>query len=246
MKPFPIPRNLWRRAARVALWLAAAFLVLTALPVLVLRWVDPPTSAFMMERRVDGVFHPARRVAVDYRWTNWNEINPWLGLAVISAEDQRFLEHNGFDFESIRKALEQNVHRRTPRGASTITQQVAKNLFLWPGRNIGRKAAEAWFTVLIESFWPKQRILEVYVNVAEFGDGVYGAGAASRRYFHKRPMRLTLHDAALLAAVLPSPRRFHVEHPTVYVQRRAWWIERQMSHLGRDHLASFDAGVGSR
>jgi monofunctional biosynthetic peptidoglycan transglycosylase len=161
---------------------------------------------------------------------------------VIAAEDQNFLEHGGFDYASIRKAMEQNRRRGRTRGASTITQQVAKNLFLWPGRNFVRKGMEAWFTVVIEAFWSKQRILEVYLNVAEFGDGVYGVGAASRHFFNKRPSRLTRHESALLAAVLPSPRRFHVDRPSTYVQRRSWWIERQMSHLGADHLAALDRG----
>jgi monofunctional biosynthetic peptidoglycan transglycosylase len=234
------------RVLRVAAWIAVAGLALTLLPVIVLRWVDPPTSAFMMERRVEGIMAPSRRVPISYRWSDWRDISPHAKLAVVAAEDQNFLVHEGFDFVSIQKAMEHNRRRGRTRGASTISQQVAKNLFLWPGRNFLRKGLEAGYTVLIELVWPKQRILEVYLNVSEFGDGVYGVGAASRRYFDKRPSRLTRHEAALLAAVLPNPRRFRVERPSTYVQRRSWWIERQMSHLGREHLASLDRGDDRR
>lgn len=230
------------RLFRVIGWIAVAIFALTFLPVLALRWIDPPTSAFMVGRRLQGIVTPSRRVPVHYQWTDWSDISPNAKLAVVAAEDQNFLVHEGFDFESIQKAMEHNRRRGRVRGASTISQQVAKNLFLWPGRNFVRKGLEAGFTTLIEVAWPKQRILEVYLNVAEFGDGVYGVGAASRRYFNKKPARLTRHEAALLAAVLPNPRRFRAERPSTYVQRRSWWIERQMAHLGRDHLAALDGG----
>jgi monofunctional biosynthetic peptidoglycan transglycosylase len=225
---------------RALAWTGAAGVVITVLPVLALRWIDPPSSAFMLERRVAGVFAPSRKIPISYQWTDWKNISPYAKLAVVAAEDQNFLAHEGFDFESIEKALAHNRRRGRLRGASTISQQVAKNLFLWSGRSFLRKGLEAGYTVLIELLWPKQRILEVYLNVAEFGDGVYGVGPASRRYFHKRPSRLTRHEAALLAAVLPSPRRFHAERPGTYVLRRSWWIERQMAHLGRDHLAALE------
>ena len=240
-------RFLSRRGfGRLLGWIAVAILVATVLPVLALRWVDPPTSAFMLERRAQGIFDPSRRVTVSYQWTDWRDISPDLKLAVVAAEDQRFLDHAGFDLGSIQKAMEQNRGRRRARGASTLSQQVAKNLFLWPGRSFVRKGIEAGLTVLIEIAWPKQRILEVYLNVAEFGDGVYGAGAASRRFFNKKPSRLTRHEAAVLAAVLPSPKRFRADQPSTYVQRRSWWIERQMSHLGNDHLAVLDPRDGRR
>jgi monofunctional biosynthetic peptidoglycan transglycosylase len=231
-----------RRVALLAGWLAIAFMAATLLPVLALRWIDPPTSAFMLQRRVAGIVNPARRVAIDYRWVDFDDMSPSVRLSVVAAEDQRFLEHGGFDFESIRKALEDNKTRQRPRGASTITQQVAKNLFLWPGRNVARKGMEAAYTVMLEVLWPKRRILEVYLNIAEFGDGIYGVGAASRRYFDRAPSRLTRHQAALLAAVLPSPRRMHADRPSSYVQRRSWWIERQMYHLGGAHLQVLDGG----
>jgi monofunctional biosynthetic peptidoglycan transglycosylase len=225
-----------KRALRVALWIVAATVAVTVLPVTALRWIDPPTSAFMILRRLEGVFAPSRRAAIEYTWVDLADISRNAQLAVIAAEDQKFLEHEGFDFESIEKALEARRRRGRQRGASTISQQVAKNLFLWPGKNWVRKGLEAGFTVLIESLWPKRRILEVYLNIAEFGDGVYGVEAASRRFFARPPSRLTRHQAALLAAVLPNPRRFHVESPSRYVQRRGWWIEREMMRLGSSHL----------
>lgn len=225
-----------KRFARIAIWTLAATMALTVVPVAAMRWIDPPTSAFMLERRFEGVFNPKRRVAIRYDWVDFADISRNAQLAVIAAEDQKFLEHEGFDFESIEKALEARKRRGRVRGASTISQQVAKNLFLWPGKNWVRKGIEAGYTVLIETFWPKRRILEVYLNIAEFGDGVYGVGAASRHFYDKTPARLTRHEAALLAAVLPNPKRFRVERPTPYVQRRSWWIERQMMRLGSAHL----------
>jgi monofunctional biosynthetic peptidoglycan transglycosylase len=214
-----------------------AFLVAAAGPVIVYRWVDPPTSAFMIERRLDGLVNASRRVTIRYQWTDWKIISPSARLAMVAAEDQRFVEHDGFDFEAIGKARVHNQRRGRLRGASTISQQVAKNLFLWPGRSWFRKGLEAGYTILIEALWPKRRVLEVYLNVAEFGDGVYGVGAASRYFFGHPPARLTRSESALLAAVLPNPKRFRVERPSTYVQRRAWWIERQMIRLGPGHLS---------
>jgi monofunctional glycosyltransferase len=226
---------------RAAGWAVVGVVAFSVIPVAALRWVNPPTSAFMMQRTAAGILSPARRASVSFQWTDWRDISPYVKLAVVAAEDQNFLAHDGFDRAAIEKALRENARRGKLRGGSTISQQVAKNLFLWPGRNIVRKGLEAGYTVLIELFLPKQRILEIYLNVAEFGDGVYGVGAASRRYFQKRPARLTRHEAALLAAVLPNPRRYRAERPGKYVQRRSWWVERQMAHLGGDHLAALDA-----
>ncbi len=221
-----------RRVLKVAGWVCVVWMALTVTPVIALRWIDPPTSAFMMQRRIEGIMSPSRRVTIRYQWTDWNRISKNARLAMIAAEDQRFADHDGFDFEAIEKAREHNRGRGRLRGASTISQQVAKNLFLWPGRSWFRKGMEAGYTVLIEMLWPKRRVLEVYLNLAEFGDGVYGVGAASRRFFDKTPARLTRKESALLAAVLPNPKRFRVDHPSKYVQRRAWWIERQMIRLG--------------
>jgi monofunctional biosynthetic peptidoglycan transglycosylase len=230
-----------RTLLKAAAWALVAWVAFTVVPVLAYRWIDPPTSAFIVQRHIQGMVRPSTRVDVRYEWTDWDRISKNARLAMIAAEDQRFADHDGFDFEAIEKAREHNRRRGRLRGASTISQQVAKNLFLWPGRSWFRKGLEAGYTVLIEAFWPKQRVLEVYLNVAEFGDGVYGVGAASRRYFDKSPARLSRHESALLAAVLPNPKRFKVDKPSKYVQRRAWWIERQMIRLGPQALAALSS-----
>lgn len=193
---------------------------------LALRWLTPPATAFML-------LDPVPLEAIDYQWTAWDAIDPSVLVAFIASEDQKFPAHFGFDLASIRDAIEDRRDGGTLRGASTITQQVAKNLFLWPGRSFVRKAIEAYFTVLIELTWSKRRILEVYVNVAELGPGVYGVGAASRRYFGKRPDAIDPGEAALLAAVLPSPKRLHVDDPSDYLRDRQRWIVGQMRRLSR-------------
>lgn len=163
-------------------------------------------------------------------WVDWNEISPQLAIAVVAAEDQNFPHHSGFDFGSIRAAVRERQRRR--RGASTISQQVAKNLFLWPGRSWVRKGLEACLTLYIEVLWPKRRILEVYLNIAELGPGIFGAEAAARSFFDRPASRLSARQAALLAAVLPSPRRMSATQPSAYVRRRVEWIERQVEQLG--------------
>ena len=200
--------------------------------VLCLRWVPPPTSAFMLERKFEKLFLAEKKTTIIYRWIDWKLISPHLPVAVIAAEDQKFPYHWGFDFESILKAVEKNKKRGRLRGASTITQQVAKNLFLWPGRSYLRKGLEAYFTVLLELLWSKHRILEVYVNIAEFGNDTYGVYAAAKTFWGKSPSRLTREDAALLAAVLPNPRKLSVKNPSPYVIERGRWIEEQMEQLG--------------
>jgi monofunctional biosynthetic peptidoglycan transglycosylase len=167
-----------------------------------------------------------------YRWTPWDQVATTLPIALVAAEDQKFPRHRGFDLAAIQSALADADDGERLRGASTISQQVAKNLFLWNGRSFVRKGLEAYFTVLIEALWPKRRILEMYMNIAEFGPGIYGAGAASERFFHTSPAHLTAAQAALLAAVLPNPTRLRVDRPSAYVQRRAAWIQRQARQLG--------------
>lgn len=169
---------------------------------------------------------------VRHKWTDWNQIASPMKVAVIASEDQTFPSHHGFDLKSIDQALDERKRGRRIRGASTISQQVAKNLFLWNGRSWVRKGLEAYFTVLIETLWPKQRILEVYLNVAEFGRGVYGVGVASEAFFRKSPKRLTSAEAALLAAVLPNPKRLRANAPSNYVRTRQEWIMGQMRGLG--------------
>ncbi|MGK2913116.1 MAG: monofunctional biosynthetic peptidoglycan transglycosylase [Porticoccaceae bacterium] len=199
--------------------------------VLCLRWIPPPTSAFMIERQLGDLFSGRRSTPLHYRWLPWQAMPRSMALAVIAAEDQKFPYHLGFDVNSILKAAENNTETRV-RGASTISQQVAKNLFLWPGRSYLRKGLEAYFTLLLELLWPKGRILEVYLNIAEFGDGVYGVSAAAEVLFRKRPAQLSTFDASTLAAVLPNPKLFDAKHPSPYVRERSGWIRRQMAQLG--------------
>jgi monofunctional biosynthetic peptidoglycan transglycosylase len=213
---------------KVAKWVAlacAGAVLLSMLAVLLLRWIDPVTSSFMMRAQATGE-------KVQYRWVDMAQISPHAQMAVIAAEDQLFPFHPGFDLDAIRDAAERNARSKRTRGASTISQQVAKNLFLWPERSFVRKGLEAWFTVLIEFMWPKERTLEVYLNIAQFGRGVYGVEAASKRYFRKTAAKLDRYEAATLAAVLPNPRRFRVDRPSPYLASRRDWIVAQMRGLG--------------
>lgn len=213
----------------IAKWVAlacASVVLLSMLAVLLLRWIDPVTSSFMLRAQL------VRGERIQYQWVDMDAISPHAQMAVIAAEDQLFPFHPGFDLDAIRDAAERNTRSKRTRGASTISQQVAKNLFLWPERSFVRKGLEAWFTVLIEFMWPKERTLEVYLNIAEFGRGVYGVEAASRRYFRKSAGKLDRYEAATLAAVLPNPRRFRVDRPSPYVVSRRDWIVAQMRGLG--------------
>jgi monofunctional biosynthetic peptidoglycan transglycosylase len=220
------------RLLRWLLYVLLGWLVLSFATVLLLRWVDPPTSAFMLREQVGAWWNDNDTYVLRQRWVDWAQIATPMKVAVIASEDQRFPEHNGFDFQQINKALEQRERGRRSRGASTISQQVAKNLFLWSGRSWMRKGLEAFYTVLIEWLWPKQRILEVYLNIAEFGTGTFGAGAASETFFRKPAARLSTYDAALLAAVLPSPKRMRVSKPSRYMKSRQQQIVAQMRMLG--------------
>jgi monofunctional biosynthetic peptidoglycan transglycosylase len=224
-------RSLPARLIRGLVVLTCAWVALTLLCVAVLRWIDPPTTAFMLREYIGP-----RDYRVRHTWVEWDRIAAPMKLAVIAAEDQTFPDHHGFDLKSIDQAWQERERGRRVRGASTITQQVAKNLFLWSGRSWVRKALEAYFTVLIELLWPKERILEVYLNIAEFGRGIYGVGAASETFFRKSAARLTTHDAALLAAVLPNPKRLRAHDPSRYVRSRQQWIMRQMRGLGGSSL----------
>jgi monofunctional biosynthetic peptidoglycan transglycosylase len=200
-----------------------------------MRWWDPFSSAFMMAAKME---HASEKdYTTRYSWVDLDHISPNAALAVIASEDQQFPFHTGFDFKSIREAVRENAHRKRPRGASTISQQVAKNLFLWNGGGYARKALEAWFTVLIELTWPKERILEVYLNIAEFGRGIFGVEEASRAFFRKPAARLSQPEAATLAAVLPNPIRMHAERPSPYVISQRERIIGQMRALGgREYL----------
>lgn len=216
-------------------WIALAILacvILSVAVVLALRWVDPPTSAFMLEARLQALSEGDRTYRTDYEWVNLEQISSHAAIAVIASEDQQFPFHAGFDLNSIRESVRASEKGKKLRGASTISQQVAKNLFLWNGRSYFRKGIEAWMTVLIEFIWPKERILEVYLNIVEFGKGVYGAEAAARRFYHKPAARLTSSEAAVLAAVLPNPIKMHADRPSAYVQERRDYILGQMRALG--------------
>lgn len=171
-------------------------------------------------------------MALRYDWVAYRDISPYAALAVIAGEDQRFPDHHGFDFIEIQDALDDLDEGKPLRGASTLSQQVAKNLFLWSGRSFVRKGLEVWFTVLLELLWSKERILEVYLNIAEFGENTFGVGAASQHFFDKAAAGLTMGEAARLAAVLPNPVRYRVDRPSAYVLKRQRWIERQMRQLG--------------
>ena len=224
-----------RLARRLLKTLGAALLawvLVTAIPVLVLRWLHPLTSAIMLEAQLEARLAGQHRYQTDYRWVDLEHISPHAAIAVIASEDQQFPFHAGFDFDSIRDAVRASERGRRLRGASTISQQVARNLFLWPGRSFVRKGIEAYFTVLLEALWPKERILEVYLNVAQFGRGIYGVEAAARRFYHEPASRLTAGQAALLAAVLPDPVRWHVDRPSRFVAWKQQWILAQMRNLG--------------
>jgi monofunctional biosynthetic peptidoglycan transglycosylase len=213
-----------RSVAGTVLTLLLALLLLPLLAIVALRWLSPPTTSFMLQSPTQPV---------QYRWVPASQVADVARRAVIAAEDQKFWSHQGFDLEAIRKAQEYNRDpRHHRRGASTISQQTAKNLFLWPGGYL-RKALEAGLTLALEKLWGKQRILEMYLNIAEFGPGVYGVEAASRQYFHKPAAELTPEEAARLAAVLPNPRQWSVANPGAYVRARTAWIMGQMGYGSR-------------
>jgi monofunctional biosynthetic peptidoglycan transglycosylase len=218
--------QVWLRRIVGLLWkTAAAALAASIILMLLLRWLAPPTSAFMLRQRLEGM-------AIDYRWVSMDRISPYAALAVISSEDQKFFDHWGLDLEAITDAIRENQSHGHLRGASTISQQVVKNLFLWPGKSYLRKGIEVCLTLLLEALWPKQRILEVYLNIAELGRGVYGFEAAAQRFFGRPAARLTMQQAAMLAAVLPSPEHMFADRPSNYVHSRTWQIIEQMDALG--------------
>jgi monofunctional biosynthetic peptidoglycan transglycosylase len=220
-------RLLWRLIWRGAL----GFVVLSVALVLLFRFVPPPGSMVMVERKVQSWIN-SEPIDIQRQWRSWENLSSNAKLAVISAEDQRFPQHRGFDFVEMRRAWEASRDGERLRGASTLSQQTAKNVFLWSGRSWVRKGLEAWFTLLIETLWGKQRILEVYLNVAEWDTGVFGLEAAANHYFGASGSALTEHQASLLAAILPSPRTRSAARPDAQVERRSQWIRQQMRNLG--------------
>jgi monofunctional biosynthetic peptidoglycan transglycosylase len=212
---------------KVALW----FFIISISSVILYRWIPIPVTPLMIircvEQKMDG-----KKIILKKDWEPLENISPNLQLAVVCSEDQNFVRHSGFDFKAINKAIEYNEHHRRKRGASTISQQTAKNVFLWSGRSWLRKGMEVYFTFLIECLWSKERIMEVYLNVIETGNGIYGAQAAATTFFHKDANRLSKADAALIAAVLPNPIRFSIARPSSYILKRRGWIIHQMALWG--------------
>jgi len=242
----PTTRSLPFRIARFVGLVIVAWVALSWLVVLILRFVPPWTSATMMERRVEAFVTNEPDFTFRHRWVPADAVSPQVGLAMVAGEDQKFPFHHGFDIDAIQDAIDASDEGKRLRGASTISQQVAKNLFLWNGRSFVRKGLEAYFTVLIEATWPKRRILEVYMNIVELGNGIYGVGAASDVFYHTPPDRLGVIQAARLAAVLPNPRRFRVDAPSAYVQKRTAWIAQQMGQLGGPAYLTRPAPVAGR
>ncbi len=228
-----VKRQPIRALLKLIVKLSVFSLILFLLVLLLFRWVPIPTSAFIyhqnsLAKKSPRIYEPAR-----YTWVSLDKISPNLAMAVIAAEDQRFAKHWGVDTVEIKQALEDSRKEgKTPRGASTITQQVAKNLFLWNGRSYSRKFLELALSFALELVWSKERILEVYLNIAQFGDAIFGAQEASQRLFDKQPSELTIEEAAMLAAILPKPAISNVNDPRPHVRKKQQWILKQMKQLG--------------
>lgn len=208
-----------------------AFFIVSIISVIIFRWLPVPVTPLMLIRAVEQM-GDGKGVTMEHDWVPLEEISPKLQLAVVCSEDQNYLKHFGFDVGAIKKAMEENEEGKRLRGGSTITQQTAKNVFLWQGRSYLRKGLEAWFTLLIEVFWSKERIMEVYLNSIEMGNGIYGAEAASQHWFHKSAKKLTKDEAAAIAAILPNPLRLKANPATDYVSNRKAWIKQQMNFWG--------------
>lgn len=213
--------------SKVLIW----FLMVSVLWVLIYRFINPPITLLMIGRNIERKAH-GKSFKTEKKWVRFEDMSDNMKRAAVSAEDQLFLKHMGFDIKAIEKAYVSNEKGKKIKGGSTISQQTAKNVFLWPGRSWLRKGFEAYFTLLIEMFWSKERILEVYLNVIEMGDGIYGAEAASQEYYGKSCTQLSRAQAALIAACFPNPLRWTPNHPTRYIQHRQYLIMRNMKRLG--------------
>jgi monofunctional biosynthetic peptidoglycan transglycosylase len=237
-KPEPENNNkgrlskLIRCTARLLIQALMLVVLLFFIILLVYRWAPIPSSAFIFQQNSLANQFPKTYLKAAYEWQDWDGIPAHVALAVVAAEDQRFPQHWGIDIVELKKALAQNSKNKRSRGASTITQQTAKNLFLWNGRSYVRKVIEAAMSLGIEMAWPKKRILEVYLNIAQFGDAIFGIKAASQKLFDKTPEQLTIEEAALLAAVLPRPAVSNVNDPRPELRKRQRWILKQMKQLG--------------
>jgi monofunctional biosynthetic peptidoglycan transglycosylase len=221
-------KNIKRIVLRSILALVVTFVTISLLLVLPFKWLNPPVSALMIDRWLAAEYE----LNTTHRWLSWGLMPKEVALAVVTAEDQRFPLHSGIDLNEVFNAISAATKGKKLRGASTISQQVAKNMFLWNGRSWLRKGLELWFTALIEVVWGKQRILEVYLNIAEWGPGIFGVEQASRFYFGIKPDQLSPKRVALLASVLPNPHRYNPAYPSDYIQRRAEWNLQQQKQLG--------------
>lgn len=223
--------KLSKKVLRLVLYAIIFFIIISFLSVLVLKWIDPFITSIILQRKVNALFS-GESFFVEMEWSDYDKISKNISLAVIASEDQNFPFHFGFDVEQIEKVIEQSRKGRRLRGASTITQQLAKNLFLWEDRNIIRKGLEAYFTILLEALIDKKRILEIYLNVIEMDDMIFGVGSACSIFYQNDVKRISKEQAALLAAVIPNPKRFSVTNPSSYILRRKEWIMKQMNSLG--------------
>lgn len=220
---------------KIVLWSVVAFFGASFLTVALYQWLPVYATPLVVLRTIEYALD-GKWVPVHKDWVSIEDISPHLQKAVIASEDPKFLSHNGFDFEAIARALDSNKRRKIKMGASTISQQTAKNVFLYPSRTYFRKGLEAYFTLLMESMWDKRRILEVYLNVIELGPGVYGAEAAAQYYWNKPASKLTLGEAQLFAAILPNPRRWNPKRPTNFVLKRRNFIRRNLVLLGHSYF----------
>lgn len=225
----------FQKIIRWALKILGYFIACSVVIVLLLRWINPPTTAFMMQRSVTAWWNDEENFKLYQSWTDRDQISWHIKMAAIASEDQNFANHWGIDFGSVQKALEEYDRGQKLRGASTITQQTAKNLFLWPGQSYIRKGIEAYFALIMELLWSKERILEIYLNIAEFGDGVYGVQAAAQRYFNTTPANLSKAQSALMVTALPAPRRYNLAHPSSYMIGRRNWVMQYMTLLGNSY-----------
>jgi monofunctional biosynthetic peptidoglycan transglycosylase len=223
-------RSLWNRCFIFIVKTATALFVLSIALTVLYRWVNPPLTPLMVLRKIET------GLPIKHRWRSLEKISPNMINCAVAAEDNRFPEHHGFDWEAIQQAIDERTKGKRQRGASTISQQTAKNVFLWPHRSWLRKGLEVYFTCLIETFWSKRRIMEVYLNVIEMGNGIYGSEAAARYYFHKPAQKLSLHEAALITAAYPDPRRRNPARPSKYLQTRAAHIILIVSKIGRQQF----------
>ena len=237
-------KTLFKKIWRIVWISLLVFIGSTLLSALIFRFIPVPFTPLMLIRCTQQLSE-GHGMKMTKSWTPITKISPNMVLAVIASEDNRFMEHHGFDFEAIEKAMEYNQkkHGKKMRGASTISQQTAKNVFLWPGRSWLRKGLETYFTVLIEMVWGKERIMEVYLNIIETGEGVYGCEGAAKAFFGKSPARLGMSEAALIATVLPNPRKMNLSAPSIYMRRRQAAIMWNMMNIGEVHLSNNKTSV---